>query len=275
MFVKSSLQIVSAEAVPDDSEGKPGKGVATLRVPESSLTDQESLIAVIQGLGLAATTAVGLSSMMGIAQVGSRSLELIGQRWLAPLTVGVISLGLLPLSLLIMLAAGGDPLLIAGAALLCGAGNGLVTVVRGAVPLALFGHAGYAGTLGRIAENTVHKMKTVFDTTPKDILVGISPSIGWCHFDVGRDVADKFHRTFGADADQYTTEDPDGTVRLDLSEANRIQLLAAGVSEDHIQTSGFCTACHPESFYSHRRDKGRTGRFAAIIMLRVTGNRAY
>ena len=109
------------------------------------------LIDVIQGLGLAATTAVGLSSMMGIAQVGSRSLELIGQRWLAPLTVGVISLGLLPLSLLIMLAARGDPLVIAGAALLCGAGNGLVTVVRGAVPLALFGHAGYAGTLGRIA----------------------------------------------------------------------------------------------------------------------------
>ena len=109
------------------------------------------LIEVIQGLGLAATTAVGLSSMMGVAQVASRSLELIGQRWLAPLTVGVISLGLLPLSLLIMLAAGGDPLVIAGAALLCGAGNGLVTVVRGAVPLALFGHVGYASTLGRIA----------------------------------------------------------------------------------------------------------------------------
>jgi MFS family permease len=109
------------------------------------------LIGVIQGLGLAATTAVGLSSMMGVAQVASRSLELIGQRWLAPLTVGVISLGLLPLSLSIMLAARGDPLLIAGAALLCGAGNGLVTVVRGAVPLALFGHVGYASTLGRIA----------------------------------------------------------------------------------------------------------------------------
>ncbi len=109
------------------------------------------LIDVMQGLGLAATTAVALSSTIGIAQVGARSLELLGQRWLAPLTVAVISLGMLPLSLAMMLAAQADPFVIAAASLLYGAGNGLVTVVRGAVPLVLFGHAGYATTLGRVA----------------------------------------------------------------------------------------------------------------------------
>ena len=109
------------------------------------------LIDVMQGLGLAATTAVALASTIGIAQVGARSLELLGQRWLAPLTVAVVSLGMLPLSLGMMLAAQADPFVIAAASLLYGAGNGLVTVVRGAVPLVLFGHAGYATTLGRVA----------------------------------------------------------------------------------------------------------------------------
>ena len=109
------------------------------------------LIVLLQGLGLAAATAVALSSIKGIAQVAARFLELVGQRWLGPIAIGVIAMGLLPLSLLIMLGAPPDPLVLGAATVIYGAANGLTTIVRGAVPLALFGHAGYATTLGRIA----------------------------------------------------------------------------------------------------------------------------
>lgn len=109
------------------------------------------LIVLLQGLGLAAAAAVGLSSIKGVAQTAARFLELIGQRWLGPIAIGLIALGMLPLSLLTMLAAPPDPLAVAAATLVYGAANGLATIVRGAVPLALFGHAGYATTLGRIA----------------------------------------------------------------------------------------------------------------------------
>ncbi len=109
------------------------------------------LIVLLQGLGLAAATAVGLSSIKGIAQVGARFLELVGQRWFGPIAIGVIAMGLLPLAMLIMLGAPPDPLVLAAATVIYGAANGLTTIVRGAVPLALFGHAGYATTLGRIA----------------------------------------------------------------------------------------------------------------------------
>ena len=109
------------------------------------------MITLLQGLGLAAATAVGLSSIMGIAQVGARFLEMTAQRWFAPMSIGVIALALLPVSLTVMLAAGAAPTAIAAACVIYGAAIGLVTVVRGAVPLVLFGHAGYATTLGRIA----------------------------------------------------------------------------------------------------------------------------
>ncbi len=109
------------------------------------------MITLLQGLGLAAATAVGLSSIMGIAQVGARFLEMTAQRWFAPMSIGVIALALLPVSLTVMLAAGAAPMVIAAACVIYGAAIGLVTVVRGAVPLVLFGHAGYATTLGRIA----------------------------------------------------------------------------------------------------------------------------
>jgi len=109
------------------------------------------LIVLVQGLGLAAAAAVGLSSIKGVAQVGARFLELVGQRWLGPIAIGVIALSLLPLSMLIMLVAPPSPLVLAAAIAIYGAANGLTTIVRGAVPLALFGHAGFGTTLGRIA----------------------------------------------------------------------------------------------------------------------------
>ena len=109
------------------------------------------LIVVFEGLGLAAATAVSIAALKGIAQVGARFLELVGQRWLSPLAVGVVALALLATGLLMMRFGPAATLPIAIACLVYGAANGLVTIVRGAVPLVLFGTAGYAGMLGRLA----------------------------------------------------------------------------------------------------------------------------
>jgi hypothetical protein len=109
------------------------------------------LITVLQGLGLAAATAVAISSLKGIAQVAARLLELGAQRWLGPIAVGVIATAMLPLALVLLELV---PPLAVPVALCCviyGASNGLLTIVRGAVPLALFGHQGYGTVLGRLA----------------------------------------------------------------------------------------------------------------------------
>ncbi|MEK9721105.1 MAG: MFS transporter, partial [Quisquiliibacterium sp.] len=109
------------------------------------------LIVLLEGIGLAAAVAVGLSSIKGIAQVAARFLEMVGQRWLSAITIGVIALAMLAGSMLMLVLMPPDPLLLAIATIVYGAANGLTTIVRGAVPLALFGHAGFGGTLGRIA----------------------------------------------------------------------------------------------------------------------------
>lgn len=109
------------------------------------------LIVLLEGLGLAAAVAVGLSSIKGIAQVAARFLEMIGQRWLGPIAIGVIALASLAASMVMLVLMPPDPLLLALATIVYGAANGLTTIVRGAVPLALFGHAGFGGTLGKIA----------------------------------------------------------------------------------------------------------------------------
>jgi YfiH family protein len=136
-------------------------------------------------------------------------------------------------------------------------------------------HAGWKGTLARIVERTVRTMSDVFGTKPLDLLVGVSPSVGKCHYVVGRDVADPYINEFGEDVGRFLDNVPGGGYRLDLWEANVQQLLAVGIAGDRIEVGGLCTACTPSLFYSHRRDGSRTGRFAGIVMLHSSGLRAY
>ena len=57
---------------------------------------------------------------------------------------------------------------------------------------------------------------------------------------------------------------------LDLVEANRRQLLAAGVLRDHISASELCTCCNPDLFFSYRAEKGRTGRMMAVAGIKIS-----
>ncbi len=108
------------------------------------------MVAVLDAAGLG-TLAVGFAMLMGPAQVGARIIDAVFWGNWHPLSVAILSTLALPVSLAGLLL-GAPPLLAAGGfAILFGAGQGLASIVRGSVPLALFGPAGYGARLGRLA----------------------------------------------------------------------------------------------------------------------------
>lgn len=125
-------------------------------------------------------------------------------------------------------------------------------------------HAGWRGTATGIVAETVSVMQRAFHCSPADLLAGIAPSIGPCCFDVGGEVADRFH---SLSPDFVLPAKTAGKYRVDLWEANRRQLLDAGLAPDRIEVAGLCSVCHPDRFFSYRRDGKAAGRFGAGIAL--------
>ena len=125
-------------------------------------------------------------------------------------------------------------------------------------------HAGWVGTVNQIAKVTVEAMQAEFGTDPKQLLAGIGPSICATHYPIGPDVIARVKETFEADSRQLLSGNGTAT-HFDLWNANRLILEKAGIS--HIEISGMCTACHPEDWFSHRGEKGKTGRFGVLFAL--------
>lgn len=149
-------------------------------------------------------------------------------------------------------------------------------------------HAGWRGTLARIAQKTVGQMRMRFGSRPSDLLAAVGPSIGGCCYEVGTELVSKFTAQF-ADArpwfDELRTGDepnplqwlnmmppghqpPPRSVRFDLRKATRAQLLAAGLAEKNLHTSDLCTACHSELLFSYRREGARSGRMMSVVGIR-------
>jgi YfiH family protein len=153
-------------------------------------------------------------------------------------------------------------------------------------------HSGWRGTLRRIAEKTLGRMQMEFGTKPEDVTAALGPGIARCCYEVGSDVAKEFHAQFlearewfdgpfdslaAGDNDPrwlpWLTMMPPGhqplapRVQLDLIAANRAILAGAGVAPDRILSSGFCTACRADLFFSYRRERA-TGRLMAAIGIR-------
>jgi polyphenol oxidase len=127
-------------------------------------------------------------------------------------------------------------------------------------------HAGWKGTLNQVAARAVEGMLAAYQTNPADILAGIGPSIGPHHYEVGREVAAQVRQSFGGEAASLLTPVADRPgVQFDLWNANRLVLERAGVRQ--VEIAGICTACHPEDWFSHRGEHGKTGRFGAVIAL--------
>ncbi|MBL0899371.1 MAG: MFS transporter [Reyranella sp.] len=109
------------------------------------------LVPLLEAAGLAGAVAVWVASLKGHGQFGGRLIEIFFARNLKAMTVARIAIGVLPPALLILMLARGELLLLVAFTLLLGASQGVITIVRGAVPLALFGAKGYGAVLGLIA----------------------------------------------------------------------------------------------------------------------------
>lgn len=125
-------------------------------------------------------------------------------------------------------------------------------------------HAGWMGTVRGVAKTAIEGMQSHYGCQPENIIAGIGPSIGVDHYEVGADVITQFQEKFINDADRVL-QTRNGKTFLDLWAANVIQLQIAGVRQ--IEVSEVCTACHLDDWFSHRAEKGKTGRFGALIAL--------
>jgi YfiH family protein len=147
-------------------------------------------------------------------------------------------------------------------------------------------HAGWRGTVKRIVEKGVGEMQRWFGTHPRDLKAAIGPGVGGCCYAVGPEVRTRFESQFEYGSKLFREVEESDPVRekypllfltarapghselpkkiyLDLAEANRRQLLAAGVSAKNITASPLCTSCRTDLLFSYRAEKGITGRMMA------------
>ncbi|HEY1808228.1 MAG TPA: peptidoglycan editing factor PgeF [Acidobacteriaceae bacterium] len=152
-------------------------------------------------------------------------------------------------------------------------------------------HAGWRGTLKRIVEAGVNRMRLEFGSRPEDLLAGIGPGIGACCYAVGEEVRSEFGSQFAyapelfhevSDSDPVREKYPllfltarapghsnlGPSLHLDLMDANRRQLLDAGLRAEAITVVGDCTQCQNNRYFSYRAEQGFTGRMLSVIGIR-------
>ncbi len=152
-------------------------------------------------------------------------------------------------------------------------------------------HAGWRGTVKRIVEKGVGEMRKYFGSDPRNLVAAIGPGVRGCCYEVGEEVRTRFEGQFSYASSLFREVKESDPVRekypllfltarapghgelpvklfLDLVEANRRQLLDAGVLVKNIDTEAPCTVCHPELLFSFRAEKGVTGRMMAAAGIR-------
>jgi len=122
-------------------------------------------------------------------------------------------------------------------------------------------HAGWRGTIGGAAAAAVKALVERHGARPGDLLAAVGPGIGPCCFEVSRELAVRFQDEVG----KVTATPRDHGSRVDLWRANEVLLRRAGLPGQRIETLARCTSCEERTFFSHRRDRGLTGRHVAFI----------
>lgn len=137
----------------------------------------------------------------------------------------------------------------------------LADTVSGAVGLA---HAGWRGTVAKIAQKTLVAMADEFGTKAENVVAAIGPSIGQCCYEV-----DDFVRNQAAGYEEFfAPKEEQGKYMLDLWSYNVKQLLECGVPSENIAVAGVCTAHNSDLFCSYRAESGKTGRMGVCLMAR-------
>jgi polyphenol oxidase len=144
----------------------------------------------------------------------------------------------------------------------------LVVDVRKRVVAAF--HAGWRGTVARIVEHGIAEMQAQYGSQTADLVAAVGPSIGPCCYKVGEGVREEFGKQFAYAKDVFSRESDAGEIRLNLWEANRRQLLDAGISEARVTMLEECTACTETKtgamrYFSHRAEHGIAGRMLNVV----------
>jgi len=157
-------------------------------------------------------------------------------------------------------------------------------------------HAGWRGTVKRIVEKGVGEMRRRFGSRPRDLAAAIGPGVHSCCYTVGEEVSSKCDSQFAYAADLFHERRESDPVRekypllfltarapghsilpvnifLDLAEANRRQLVDAGVPAKNIDVSPLCTSCRTDLLFSYRAEKGITGRLMGVAGIRPSSTR--
>jgi len=131
-------------------------------------------------------------------------------------------------------------------------------------------HAGWRGTVARIVEHGVAGMQAEYGSQAADLVAAVGPGIGPCCYTVGEEVHAEFRKQFVYSKELFDRASDAGEIRLNLWEANRRQLLDAGITEARISVMGECTACARSQtggmrYFSHRAEHGIAGRMLNVV----------
>lgn len=110
-------------------------------------------------------------------------------------------------------------------------------------------HAGWRGLESKIIDKALTTLQNTYDIDPSELLIGIGPAIGSCHYEVNAELAEKFSQYPDAILKR------DSKVFLDLKKIAQKQLMELGVQESNIETSDICTYCQSDTYFSHRKDQ--------------------
>ena len=119
-------------------------------------------------------------------------------------------------------------------------------------------HTGWRGSKAKILSKTIEELSGKLNVQPEHLIAFVGPSAGVCCYEVGDEVAQEF-------PEQFVKQKGGAKPHLDLKEYNKSLLLSAGVLEQNIEVSDYCTICNPELFHSYRRDGNKSGRMMGVI----------
>jgi hypothetical protein len=128
-------------------------------------------------------------------------------------------------------------------------------------------HAGWKGTISKIAKKTIGQMTEKFGCNPADIVAGIGPSIHIHAYEVGPEVVEAVEASFSNSPALLKPSMNEGRAFFDLWEANQTVLMESGIPEENIELMGLCSFEQADLFYSARRDGTDTGRMVSGIRL--------
>ena len=127
-------------------------------------------------------------------------------------------------------------------------------------------HAGWRGTVDRIAAKVIDTMRERFGTDPADLVCAVGPNIMVCCYEVDVPCAERFY-ALGLDAERFVHPKGGGKYMVDMLECNRQILMSCGVKQENITISDLCTRCNSDFLWSHRATQGDRGTMCAMLRI--------